>query len=705
MSSRSSSNDPPTTARNHHHEPQQQQPIVLIQRVAMALVLGVVLFPVLELARTVGGTTSLFGLRAASSGDIATTLTTTIPTNGLNPRTTTTTTRTTTTQEFSNEPPRRLQLQGPWFIIPLQQEFQIAKAKYLQQLKAEYGTEFASLLVQTTTTTTPENGTNVFQATSLSWDRLTRKVALKILQTQLFQPQPSQPSSQPPPPPFSFVWATGGHSAAAGHGNLRNESYTAVLQAKARPLFQAVQLHFVARPYAMGGTSCGNEINTCLPAIFGTEIDVLSWDYGMTTGRDYGKVELFFHRAALLPNRPALIGLFLAHRQSILEQMEAWGPAVFSMNAESVLAQIPDTADQPVSTSIMDDWGNSMMMTMMPPNLRSFVCHGEIEKGNPTCADEKYTNLPDPKDPCQNRQGKVSWHPGWKWHALYGNLLTLFWMQILDDALDYMAQRGSDPRALLISLQRQEEEEFAPMMQSRNVSRLQHIDPDLQTIPDIPPQVIYWNRNYCHTARLPSEIRYRGILTDNVTNWPSTTIITNDDDDSYYENYDRGSELRSVLYTGHDVMPLTWDRKLYQGACKNYKLADLDHADFFLVNSKQWSKVVLPNPSEVAAYGTTEQKPLVGYIQICLASCGWGCPSDVVAHKDLAAANGTAMRTKVSMTVNGVSVEEWTPFADCAFLKHRGGHQWTANSNGQFEIRAKTLTWPDYVRISAFVLW
>jgi len=61
----------------------------------------------------------------------------------------------------------------------------------------------------------------------------------------------------------------GGHSAAAAHGNYFSESYTAVLERSLRAVFESVGLYFVGRNYAMGGTSSGPEIASCVDAVFG----------------------------------------------------------------------------------------------------------------------------------------------------------------------------------------------------------------------------------------------------------------------------------------------------------------------------------------------------------------------------------------------------------------------------------------------------
>ena len=42
-----------------------------------------------------------------------------------------------------------------------------------------------------------------------------------------------------------FVWSTAGHSAAAGHGNLHNESYTAFMEQAAKPVYDAIGIELI----------------------------------------------------------------------------------------------------------------------------------------------------------------------------------------------------------------------------------------------------------------------------------------------------------------------------------------------------------------------------------------------------------------------------------------------------------------------------
>jgi hypothetical protein len=71
-----------------------------------------------------------------------------------------------------------------------------------------------------------------------------------------------------------YVWATGGHSAAAGHGNFWRESYTAVVERAAKDVFAAIGINFIGRNYAMGGTSIAPEVGMCAKEIFGIDVDV-----------------------------------------------------------------------------------------------------------------------------------------------------------------------------------------------------------------------------------------------------------------------------------------------------------------------------------------------------------------------------------------------------------------------------------------------
>ena len=136
-----------------------------------------------------------------------------------------------------------------------------ARESMVSQIKKHYGDNFDSIF---------QFGFQPASPTGESAIRLERKLQIKALEVQLkFQEEESicqkdcQLLLNPNPSPIyettdpyyeRYVWATGGHSAAAGHGNLFNESYTAFLERDMKPVFAAIGMEFEGRNFAMGGT-------------------------------------------------------------------------------------------------------------------------------------------------------------------------------------------------------------------------------------------------------------------------------------------------------------------------------------------------------------------------------------------------------------------------------------------------------------------
>lgn len=142
----------------------------------------------------------------------------------------------------------------------LREKFQTSRARYYEKLHQDYGEEYTAELFLDQHPTVPGRQTTVgrtmfWQGTAnapLAWDRLVRKMTYKLIDAHLGRR-----------PTTTFVWATGGHSAAAGHGNFFAESYTNVLDRHAKPVFAAVGIDFKARSNAMGGTQSATEIAAC----------------------------------------------------------------------------------------------------------------------------------------------------------------------------------------------------------------------------------------------------------------------------------------------------------------------------------------------------------------------------------------------------------------------------------------------------------
>ena len=155
------------------------------------------------------------------------------------------------------------------------------------------------------------------------------------------------------------------------------------------------------------GCSSGPEISMCSQAVFGQDIDVISWDYGMTDGNFYTSLLHYFYRAGLNPGRPVIAALHVGGRNKggrfdRMRELEAMGLAAFGHDADDdelheMIEGVPD------SIPLSDE-----DLAALPKYVRNFKCGDRIESGDPFCGSEKFNNWV-----CPNRRGKANWHPGW----------------------------------------------------------------------------------------------------------------------------------------------------------------------------------------------------------------------------------------------------------------------------------------------------
>ena len=103
------------------------------------------------------------------------------------------------------------------------------------------------------------------------------------------------------------------------------------------------------------------------------------------------------------PGRPAFMGIRVNQdrrmQNEIIQLLEDNGIPTFIQDDKlwtTMRKGIPDTFG--LSTDEIN---------AMPEYVRNFKCNGVIEKGEPFCEAEKYSN-----DICVNREGKAPWHPG-----------------------------------------------------------------------------------------------------------------------------------------------------------------------------------------------------------------------------------------------------------------------------------------------------
>jgi hypothetical protein len=181
------------------------------------------------------------------------------------------------------------------------------------------------------------------------------------------------------------------------------ESYTAVLTRGVQDIFAACGIDFVGRNYAMGGTSSGAEIAMCAKEIYGTDFDVLVWDTGMTDGSEYYRMLMYFLRAGILANQPAVVALHLGRdsgRVRAVQAAEDTGMPAFLMD---------EMEDRAIQETIPDTFGLSdAEIAETPEFVRHFRCGKQVEVGDPGCGESKFNSTM-----CNGRKFRVSWHPGW----------------------------------------------------------------------------------------------------------------------------------------------------------------------------------------------------------------------------------------------------------------------------------------------------
>jgi len=218
----------------------------------------------------------------------------------------------------------------------------------------------------------------------------------------------------------TFVWATGGDSAAAGHGNLFTQAYTNVLEETVKEAFASIGIQFIARNHAMGGNVASSpEIALCMESIFGSDIDILTHDFNAV---DFSNTErekrasLWINSARLHPTKPFLFIMNTNETFNDFSRFHQDGMGTALMNEDALMAirqKLPDVHDP------------SIVQESLPNALKYYKCLGSIE-GEKLCSDGA-KNYPCPSESgvlCQNHKYETSAHcdnnkhhnshnPGW----------------------------------------------------------------------------------------------------------------------------------------------------------------------------------------------------------------------------------------------------------------------------------------------------
>ena len=271
-----------------------------------------------------------------------------------------------------------------------------------------------------------------------------------------------------------------------------------------------------------------------------------------------------------------------------------------------------------------------------------------------------------------------------KQNAIMGNLAALFLVEVLDDALKGIAAQAVDPSTLLQQLQSNEDEDFRRFAGAETPAHFRSMLKNESALDDLDFSLLVKGSNYCHTARLPAEIRHKGILTE------STAIG--------FDTYDTGISKEEADSTVNEetAMRLVYSKE-ERTEC-DFTL-NVDYNDYFYTNTKDdWKLITLPNDSEVQAYGMGQR--LQGVLTICFAACRYNkCPRGDLDREAFE-------ENLFQMNVNGESVTTMTNIGgQCELLGNARGHEWSPNGDGKYELGVKVVEPNSFVRIGAVILW
>ena len=397
----------------------------------------------------------------------------------------------------------------------------------------------------------------------------------------------------------------------------------------------------------------------------------------MTDGLNFFKKGIFANRAGVHRNRPAIIdmnifGKVIPDRIEELKAVEDRGLTAL---------HIRQGADGPMMKGIPDMFGMTQeQINATPEYIRHVKCEGAIEKGNPTCEANKYSDAG-----CSKRMHKAGWHPGWRVHAMYGYTIGLFLIDALNQAIVGLGPNDYDPVAKLQELKAEEDKDYDTFFQST-------IEPDrvkgflnVTITSELDPNIFYRGRSICHTALLPAETRYKGYLTG---------VKTVDGD---YEKGKSRDELDKEPANG--TMRIAIVTKERQEWCP--VTLKIDFKDHFYANENDgWLSLTFPNDAELEAYGPWEPK---GVILICFGNCDWGkCPQGDRRMND-------DNKQQLEITINNVPVTRlWSMSNDeCGIAQAADGWYFPKNDEGRFKVAVKVgpngEQWLAYTRITSII--
>ena len=220
----------------------------------------------------------------------------------------------------------------------------------------------------------------------------------------------------------NFVFAMCGHSAAAGHGNHFQQSYTLQVQWILEGVFSRLGVRHQARNIAMGGLGT-TQTGLATKQIMGHDVDILMWDSGMTEKESQAR-DMFFRQGILGGGKVPMLAA-ASPRNDVIKLLNEVADADVAMIGEHTVVKKTDTLEE-----VME----------LPWAAQYVNCGAEISS---ICRQNEYVgrcwidrdDVTPPKKQKPAPDGRASWHPGNRKHQITGRQIAFMILEALKDAL------------------------------------------------------------------------------------------------------------------------------------------------------------------------------------------------------------------------------------------------------------------------------
>jgi len=220
----------------------------------------------------------------------------------------------------------------------------------------------------------------------------------------------------------SFIFAMSGHSAAAGHGNHFQQSYTLQVQWILEGVFSRLGVKHQARNIAMGGLGT-LQTGIATKQLMGHDVDILMWDSGMTEKEPEAR-DILFRQGIMGAGKVPMLAA-ASPRYQMMQMLNEHADADIAMIGEMNMLTKTETLEEVLA---------------LPWAAQYVSCGNEISK---ICQSNEYIGRcwieRDDVEPAKNQKaapgGRAGWHPGNRRHQLVGRKITFMILEALKDAL------------------------------------------------------------------------------------------------------------------------------------------------------------------------------------------------------------------------------------------------------------------------------